>query len=148
MAFNYKQGRFIPRNPNKYRGDPTNIIYRSGWELQTFKWLDVNSGILEWSSEEIVIPYISPVDGKPHRYFPDILAKIRGADGRIKNYLIEIKPYNQSIEPKVQTRVTKRYITEICTWGVNQAKWKAAREYCLDRQWIFKILTEKDLYTK
>jgi hypothetical protein len=59
--------------------------------------------------------------------------------------LIEIKPYNQSIEPKVKTRITKQYITEVCTYAINQAKWKAAREFCLDRQWEFKVLTEKDL---
>lgn len=145
MTRNYKQGIYTPKNPNKYRGNASNIVYRSSWELRVFKWMDDNPNILEWSSEEYVIPYKSPVDGKFHRYFPDIWAKIFGADGRTKTYLIEIKPHSQSIEPKVKKRITKQYINEVCTYAINQAKWKAAREYCLDRKWEFKVLTEKDL---
>lgn len=145
MSRNYKQGIYIPKNPNKYRGNASNIVYRSSWELRVFKWMDDNPSVLEWASEECVIPYKSPVDKKLHRYFPDIWAKVLGVDGRTKTYLIEIKPEAQTNEPKVKKKITKQYITEVCTYAINQAKWKAAREYCLDRKWEFKILTEKDL---
>jgi hypothetical protein len=145
MARNYKQGIYTPKNPKKYRGDSNNIVYRSSWELRVFKWMDDNEYVLEWASEECVIPYKSPVDNKYHRYFPDIWARISGSDGRTKTYLLEIKPAAQATEPKVKKRITKQYINEVCTWGINQAKWKAAREYCLDRSWEFKVLTEKDL---
>ena len=141
----YKQGIYTTKNPTKYKGNVTNIVYRSSWELRVFKYLDDNPNVLEWSSEEYIIPYKSPVDGKFHRYFPDIWARMQGVDGRTKTYLIEIKPEAQSIEPKVQKKITKKYITEVCTYAINQAKWKAAKEYCLDRNWEFKVLTEKDL---
>lgn len=145
MARNYKQGIYTPKNPNKYRGNSDNIVYRSSWELRVFKWMDDNPSVLEWASEECVIPYKSPVDLKLHRYFPDIWAKVLGVDGRTKTYLLEIKPEAQANEPKVKKRITKQYITEVCTYAINQAKWKAAREYCMDRKWEFKVLTEKDL---
>jgi hypothetical protein len=107
--------------------------------------MDDNPSVLEWASEECVIPYKSPVDQKLHRYFPDIWAKVKGADGRIKTYLLEIKPEYQANAPEVKKRITKQYITEVCTYAINSAKWKAAREYCMERKWEFKILTEKDL---
>jgi hypothetical protein len=145
MARNYKQGIYVPKNPSKYRGNASNIVYRSSWELRVFKWMDDNPSVLEWASEECVIPYKSPVDLKLHRYFPDIWAKIKGIDGRTKTYLLEIKPEAQANEPKIKKRITKQYISEVCTYAINQAKWKAAREYCMDRKWEFKVLTEKDL---
>ncbi len=145
MARNYKQGKFIPRNPQKYRGDVDNIFYRSSWELRVFKRMDTNPNVIEWASEECVIPYKSPVDGKFHRYFPDIWCIMIQNGGRKKTYLIEIKPYYQSVEPEIKKRITKKYITEVCTYAVNTAKWKAARLYCIDRGWEFIILTEKEL---
>jgi len=145
MARNYKQGIYVPKNPSKYRGNASNIVYRSSWELRVFKWMDDNQSVLEWASEECVIPYKSPVDQKMHRYFPDIWAKVKGMDGRTKTYLIEIKPEAQANEPKIKKKITKQYITEVCTYAINSAKWKAAREYCIDRKWEFKVLTEKDL---
>jgi len=138
-------GIFRPSNPQKYVGDHTNIIYRSSWECRVMNWLDKNPNIISWASEEVVIPYKSPVDGKMHRYFPDFVVKSRGKDGSTKTMMIEVKPKKQTIEPKVQRRVTKQYITEVTTWGVNQAKWKAATEYCLDRGWQFMLMTEDHL---
>ena len=140
-----KPRKWIPKNKDKYMGNWENIISRSSWELKIFKWMDENPNVTEWHSEECVIPYMSPVDNKYHRYFPDVFARIKGADGRIKAYLIEIKPYAQTIEPKVKSRITKQYINEVCTWAVNQSKWKAAKLYCLDRNWTFMTLTEKDV---
>lgn len=134
-------GRFSPKNPKKYRGDPTNIIYRSLWERRVMVHLDENVSVIEWSSEEIVIPYLSPVDGRWHRYFPDFF--VRTPQGSM---ILEVKPAKQSVEPEVRKKVTKRYINEVMTYGVNQAKWKAAEEYCLDRKWKFKVITEKELF--
>jgi len=108
------------------------------------RFFDENPDILAWGSEELVIPYISPVDGRQHRYFPDMIIKVM-KDGIPRTYVVEIKPENQTVEPKVRKRVTKRYISEVTTYGINQAKWAAATEYCKDRGWEFKIITEKDL---
>ncbi len=138
-------GRFIPKNPKKYIGDPNNIIYRSSWECKVMNWLDLNDDIVSWASEELIIPYKSPVDNRFHRYFPDFLVKARTKDGKFKTLLIEVKPKKQTQEPEPRKRVTKQYINEVTTWGVNQAKWKAATEYCLDRGWEFKLITEDHL---
>jgi hypothetical protein len=108
-------------------------------------WLDKNPSIVSWASEELTIPYISPVDSRWHRYFPDFLVKVKDKDGRMRTMMLEVKPKKQTQQPIPQRRVTKRYITEVTTWGVNQAKWKAATEYCLDRGWEFKLITEDHL---
>ena len=138
-------GLFKPRNPQKYVGDPTNIVYRSSWECKVMYWLDNNPDILTWASEEIAIPYKSPVDNKWHRYFPDFIVKSRTKDGKLKTLMIEVKPKKQTQPPEQKKRITKQYITEVTTWGVNQSKWKAANEYCLDRGWQFTLMTEDHL---
>ena len=134
------QGKYRASFPRKYKGDHNNIIYRSSWEYKFMKWCDVTPTVQEWGSEEIIIPYISPVDGKRHRYFPDFYVKIQG-----RKYLVEVKTLSQTMEPKTQKRHTKRYINEVVTWRVNNAKWKAATEFCKDQNWEFKIITEKEL---
>jgi hypothetical protein len=108
-------------------------------------WLDLNSEVISWASEELIIPYISPVDGRRHRYFPDFLVKVRTKDNKLKTMIIEVKPKKQSVEPERKKRVTKQYIQEVSTWGVNQAKWKAAEEFALDRGWQFMVITEDHL---
>jgi hypothetical protein len=138
-------GLFRPKNPKKYVGDPNNIVYRSSWECRVMDWLDRNKDIISWASEELIVPYISPVDNRVHRYFPDFLVKVRNKEGQLKTLMIEVKPKKQTQPPMQQRRITKQYITEVTTWGVNQAKWKAAEEYCLDRGWQFKIMTEEHL---
>jgi len=139
------QGKFIPRNPIKYRGDANNIVYRSGYELKFMNWCDKNSSVLEWGSEEIIIPYRSPLDNKIHRYFVDFYLKINDENNNQKMYLIEVKPLRFTKEPKIPTRKTARFISEVKQWGVNLAKWEAATEYCKNRKWEFKIITEKEL---
>lgn len=108
-------------------------------------YCDKNENILEWGSEEIFIPYISPVDGKKHRYFPDFYIKTLNREGKIKKYLVEVKPLYQVVGPQVQQKKTKKYINEVMTYAVNQAKWQAAKEFCSDHMWEFIILTEKEL---
>ena len=144
----YYQGRFKPKNPKKYLGDPTNIIYRSGWELKFMRFCDNHPNVIQWGSEEVVIPYISPIDGKVHRYFTDFIVKQLNTMGKKETLIIEVKPKAQTRPPEKKSRVTKRYLTEVKTWGVNQAKWKAANEFCKDRGWKFKIVTETDLGIK
>ena len=111
-------------------------------------WLDMNDSIVQWGSEELIIPYRSPVDGKIHRYFPDFYVKVKQRDDTIKVMILEIKPYKQTVEPVKKSRVTKQYINEVVTYGINQSKWAAAKEFCADRGWTFKILTEHDLGIK
>lgn len=142
------KGRFTPKNPEKYKGDPENIIYRSLWELRVMKNLDENPNVLQWASEEIVVPYYDPTTRKHRRYFPDFIVRAKRKDGSIVTMMLEVKPKAQTIEPKVQSKKTKRYITEVTTWATNQAKWKAAQEFCLDRQWEFKLITEDELGIK
>ena len=138
-------GRFIPKNPKKYVGDANNIIYRSSWECKVMSWLDQNDSIISWASEECIVPYVSPVDGRPHRYFPDFIVKVQTKTGTFKTMMLEVKPKKQTIQPEPRKRVTKQYITEVTTYAVNQAKWKAATEFCLDRGWEFKLVTEDHL---
>ena len=145
MSREYLNGVFKPKNPQKYVGDHTNIIYRSSWELKVMQWLDKNTDIISWSSEEMNVPYLSPVDGKYHRYFPDFVVKSKTKDNKIKTIMIEVKPKKQTFEPVKKKRVTKQYINEVTTWGINQAKWKSAIEYCNDRGWEFFLMTEDHL---
>ena len=142
------KGKYQPSYPKKYKGDPTNIIYRSLWERRFMIYCDTNEKILEWGSEEIIVPYRSPIDNRYHRYFPDFYIKVKDKNGKIKKMIIEIKPYIQCIEPKVQKRKTKGYIYEVVEYAKNQAKWEAAREWCLDRGYEFKVLTENELGIK
>jgi hypothetical protein len=137
--------RWKPKNPQKYLGDYNNIWARSSWEVRVMNWFDRNPDVIEWGSEELIIPYISPVDGRPHRYFPDFFVKVKTKEGKVKTMVVEVKPDRETKEPKQKQRITKQYIQEVVTYGVNQAKWKYAEEYCLDRGWEFKILTEKHL---
>jgi len=109
------------------------------------KYCDLNDSILEWGSEEVVIPYRSPLDNRIHRYFVDFYIKVEDMNGQIKKYLIEVKPKRQTAPPPKPKRQTKRYISEVTEYAKNQAKWKAATEFCEDRQWSFMIITEDEL---
>lgn len=141
----FHQGKFRPKNPQKYAGDPTNIIFRSSWELRFMIWADEKPSVIKWRSEETIIPYRSPIDNKIHRYFVDFQVQVRDKNGNLQTYLIEIKPEKQTKPPETQKKVTKKYLEEVVTWGTNEAKWKAATEYAKDRGWNFLILTEKHL---
>jgi hypothetical protein len=142
------KGKYQPSFPQKYKGDPTNIIYRSLWERKFMVYCDLNENIIEWGSEEIALPYRSPIDRKIHRYFPDFLIKVRESNGSIKKYMIEIKPKRQTVPPTKPQRQTKKYLYEAYEYAKNQAKWEAAREFCKDRMWEFKVFTEDQLGIK
>ena len=139
------KGRYNPVNPKKYKGNPQNIIYRSLWERKFMVYCDTNDKVLEWGSEEIIIPYISPWDSKVHRYFPDFYIKVRQSSGNLKKFIIEVKPKKQTRPPKPVERKTKRWIKEVRTFGINEAKWKHATKWCKDNDMEFKILTEEEL---
>jgi hypothetical protein len=141
---NSYKGKFTPQNPKKYNGNPDNIIYRSSWELRCMKWFDDNPNIIWWSSEELAIPYYSPVDKRMHRYFPDFIIKVKRKDDTIMTYVVEVKPEAQTKKP-TQKRKTKNFLRESITYVVNQMKWKAADEFCHAHGWQFEIVTEKDL---
>jgi len=141
-------GKFRPRNPKKYKGDSSKIVYRSSWEARCMNYFDLNDNILWWASEEVIVPYRDPVTSKARRYFPDFIIKIKQRTGSIETIMIEVKPQYQKDPPKTQARNTKKYIKEVYTYTVNQMKWRAASEYCLDRKWKFMVLTEKDLGIK
>lgn len=142
------RGKFRPKHPQKYRGDPTNIIYRSLWERNCMRYFDENPNILKWSSEEVIVPYKSPLDGRYHRYFPDFLIRVKNKEGKLETIMIEVKPFKETKEPKPQKRLTKKYLYEVKTWGINKSKWEAAIDFCKDRKWKFMIITEKELGIK
>ena len=138
------KGYFTPKNPQKYKGDPGNIIWRSTWEQRVMKWLDESDNVIWWSSEELPVKYYNPIDNKIHRYFPDFIVRIRNKQNLTKTYMIEVKPEYQTKQP-VRKRKTQRFINESATYIINQSKWKAATEFCKDNGWEFMILTEHDL---
>ena len=138
------KGTFLPKNPSKYNGNSKNIIYRSNWELRVMKYFDDHPNVIWWASEELQIPYVSPIDNKTHRYFPDFIVKMRLKDGKLITYILEVKPLAQTKMP-VQKRKTKRFIQEAATYAINQEKWRAADLFCREHGWQFKIITEKEL---
>ena len=138
------KGKFIPKNPSKYAGDSTNIIWRSTWDRKVMDWLDQSESVVYWSSEELAIKYYNPIDNKIHRYFPDFIVKVKKKDGTVMTHVLEVKPEYQTKQP-VRKRKTQKFINEYVTYTINQSKWKAATEFCKDRGWQFRILTEKNL---
>lgn len=140
---NLKQGFYKPQNPQKYAGDASGIVFRSGWEMRFMRWCDSNPSVLTWASEGIVIPYFSATDQKQHRYFVDFLVKIKRADGTVKNYLIEIKPDEQTRPP---TKTKSRYYQSQCLEYVrNCEKWKAAKTWAAGHDCEFIVMTEYEL---
>ena len=139
------KSRYTPIYPSKYQGNAKYIICRSSWERKFCQWCDMNNNIISWASEEFSIPYVSPKDNRVHKYYPDYLIKVKEKDDRIKTYVVEVKPYKQTRPPKTPKRKTKSYLTECVTYAVNQAKWKAAKEFCEDHRIEFKVVTEKEL---
>jgi hypothetical protein len=140
----FYQGRFTPKNPGKYNGDVKNIIFRSSWEYILLKWLDNEPNVISYSSEETVIPYRSPVDGKMHRYFVDFAVTMKTKEG-IKKFLVEVKPHSQTIEPKKPKRLTEGFKKQVYTYLINKAKWDAATAFAKHFNAEFIILTENEL---
>lgn len=142
------KGKFRPKNPQKYRGNPNEIIYRSSWELRFMRWCDNHPDVLKWSSEELAIPYFSPVDRKYHRYFPDFIIEKKTASGATQTVIIEIKPASQTRPPAAPKKRTKRYLNDVLRYEINKAKWNAAIAFCNKSNTTFQILTENELGIK
>ena len=143
------KGRYRPSNPKKYKGNPSNIVYRSLWERKFMNYCDLTESVSEWQSEEFWIPYRSPIDNRVHRYFPDFYIKYKDSSGKRRSVVIEVKPKSQTkMPPQNPKKRTKSWAYSVRTYAVNQAKWKAAREFCKDRNIEFKIMTEHELGIK
>jgi hypothetical protein len=137
--------KYEPKYPEKYTGNWKNIVCRSNWERKFCKYLDENQNVVRWSSEEIKIPYLSTIDKQIHHYYPDFVFEALKEDKTVETFMIEIKPKKQTLQPK--PRKNKRaYLNECITYETNLCKWKAASKYCTDNGWIFKILTEENLF--
>ena len=135
------KGIFTPKHPKKYIGDVNKIVFRSLWEKQVMEYLDNNANVIAYGSEELVIPYLSPVDGKVHRYFPDFIVKMKDSQGNVKIKIIEVKPKKQTMMPEGKT-MTKRLMEEMATYAVNHAKFEAANKFCKEKGWEFVVVTE------
>ena len=139
-------GRFIPKHPEKYVGNPNRIMFRSSWELRYMKWLDANNAVLRWASEELAIPYVNPIkvdaNGRPKisRYFPDFIIMYRDLSGQVKKEIVEVKPLKEAI---ITPRMSER---DKMAYAVNQAKWKAAAEYAERNGATFRVITEKTMF--
>ena len=139
------QGKFKPKNPSKYKGDPSNIIFRSSWELTCFRYLDTNPSVMKWASEEFFVPYKHPMTGRISRYFPDIWIKYRNSTGTITETVWEVKPKNQTQPPRIPKRKTKTWKYQAEQYVINDAKWKACKKYCDKRGYNFQLITEDHL---
>lgn len=152
MANRYHQGKFIPRNPQKYVGDVNNIIYRSSYEFHFMRFLDNSDNIIRWNSEDVVVPYYNPMDGETHRYFVDFYIEYKKKDGTVSRELIEIKPKVQCYPPKQPKRKTKKsiqnYNEAVRTFVKNKMKWGYAEKFARDNGMIFRVMNEDDLGIK
>ena len=141
-------GKYRVQNKEKYVADLQECEYRSSWELRYMKYLDRQPNVLEWASENVIIPYYNPVEKKTRRYFVDFYVKVRTTEGFIKKYIIEIKPLNQCNPPKKQKRTSNGYRSALKAYIRNQSKWKAAKKWADRRGWEFIVITEKELGIK
>lgn len=145
MSRKFHQGKYKVRNPEKYLGDATRCIYRSSWEKRLMIALDHSSKVMRWGSEEVVVQYISPLDGKPHRYFTDFVVIAKDPKGNLITTLIEVKPEKEKYPPSNKGKSKERYLREMATYAVNQAKWKAAETLCEKRGWRWVVATEHEI---
>lgn len=134
------RGKFIPKNPEKYIGDASNIFFRSLWEASCMKFFDSSKDVLRWGSEEFSIPYISPKDGQVHQYFPDFIIEYIDAAGVVKKEIVEVKPFHESDSRAAKTERSKAALE------INEAKWAAAATFCESRGLQFRVLTERSIF--
>jgi hypothetical protein len=136
------KGRFIPKNPAKYVGNPNAIFFRSSWEVTFLKWLDMHPSVIQWASEELAIPYKSPVDNLVHRYYPDFIVIYRDTSGAVRKEIVEIKPYHETVLGRNPTPQNRMIV------AVNQAKWEAAAMFAASQGATFRVITEKSIFRK
>lgn len=154
----FKKGVFIPENTYKLL-DHKKIVYKSSYEQRFMNYLDKTPAVKQWGYELIKIKYFDEVQQKERLYFTDFIAKIENANGELKTYIIEIKPYAQTQflregkdivlppEPKRKTKkALQNYNYEVGMILNNNAKWKSAILFCKKQGWEFKVLTENELF--
>jgi hypothetical protein len=145
-----RQGYFKPAFPEKYVGDPTQIIFRSSWEFKFLKWCDHSPTVIKYSSEPVGIPYYSPLDKRGHTYYIDFYVVTKDNDGREQSWLIEVKPDKYTKPPTAPARMTDKqtasYVYAAKQYIVNQAKFEAAKEFASVRGLKFGIITENFLF--
>lgn len=141
---NFRQGFFKPKNPHKYIGDLSKIVYRSSWELHAFTFLDNNVNILQWASEPVAIKYISPKDNQIHKYYIDLFVMYKDKNGNTIREMLEIKPSSQTTVSKSKNKKTR--LQENLTFEVNKAKWLSAKAWCESRGITFRVITERSLF--
>lgn len=140
----FKQGKYKPKNPNKYIGDLNNIVYRSSWEKKFMIWADTNPRVLRWNSEEIRIQYLSAIDGRQHKYYIDFYIEYKNKNDEIEKTLIEVKPFAQT-QPPIKGINMKTYLYQVEQYVKNINKWKATQKYCDNNGLKFQIITENEL---
>lgn len=149
---NYKSGYYNIKNPIKYIGNPTDIVFRSSWEYKFMVYCDINDYVVKWGSETFKIPYMD-YTGKRRIYIPDFYVEIKNENNPLVNhkFLVEVKPYAETIEPIIPENISvkklKRLERELNVWQKNKYKWVFAQKWCKDRDIIFKVVTEKNLNT-
>lgn len=149
MRYKIRRIRFIPKNREKYAGNPLKIRARSSWEVKMMENFDSDPNVISWISERFAVLYIHPRDNKPHRYYPDFLIKRRMPDGTIKTFMIEVKPHRETQPPKINSkRKTSSILMEQQIYDLNKAKWESAKKFCEKKGWIFSIITEKHVNFK
>ena len=134
----FRQGKFFPKNVERYKGNSTAVIYRSSWEKRVMNFFDTSSNVQWWNSEGLVVPYLNPIDKKVHSYFPDFVYMSKSGQA----YMIEIKPYRETLPPSKRLRNHK---AAVITYIINQSKWKQAQEFCKKQGWQFVVWTENEL---
>lgn len=137
MAF---RARFIPKNPEKYIGDANSIFARSSWEVSVMKYFDSKESVIKWGSEEITVPYLSPIDNKVHQYYPDFIVVYKNKSGELIKEIVEVKPLHESDPKFAKSDRSKDALL------VNEAKWKAASIFCEQNGMTFRVLTEKSIF--
>lgn len=135
----YSQGIYTPKNPEKYMGKQQ-PRYRSSWEMVFMRFLDENVNITHWASESIAIPYRHPFTGKITNYVPDFFVVYENKKGKRLAEVVEIKPKKQSL---IESKASQK---DRMVVAVNHAKWAAANIYCKANGFVFRVITENDIF--
>ena len=139
MSSRYSQGNYSVQNPEKFVGQKQPFA-RSSWEMAFMRFCDSHPNITKWASENVKIPYRSPMDGKYHNYVPDFMVQYTDKDGKQHVELVEIKPSNQT------TLENARSTGQKVQTAINAAKWTSAQEWCQRKGIRFKVINEDQIF--
>jgi len=159
---NTYKGEYLVENTNKYIGTKNPLTFRSSWESRVCNYLDLTPRVIRWAYESVCVPYFNPLDNKNHRYFVDFYLELSDMDNKLKKYLVEVKPFKQgpiinsdgtfdfSNKPKPPKNKTKKSMTNFMnsatTYATNTYKWKSAIEFSRKNGWIFRVVTENEIF--